>query len=51
MRNAVEEGLKYVRRDIAKVDKKVDRLCVDAGLTLANVTDTVGAELKIIKTK
>ena len=47
----MEEGLKYVRRDIAKVDKKVDRLCVDAGLTLANVTDTVGAELKIIKTK
>ena len=49
--DAVEEGLKEVRRDIARVDKKVDRLCVDAGVTLASVTDTVGAELKIIKAK
>lgn len=49
--DTLEDGQKEIRRDVAKVDKKIDHLSSDVGQVLANVTDSVGAELKILKAK
>lgn len=45
----LKEGQKSIRRDIARVDRKIDRLSADVGDTLVYVTDSVGNELEMLK--
>ena len=45
----LEEGQKTIRRDIARVDRKIDRLSADVGDTLVYITDNVGSELEMLK--
>ena len=47
--DTLEEGQKSIRRDIARVDRKIDRLSADVGDTLVYVTDNVGTELEMLK--
>lgn len=49
--DTLDEGQKAIRRDVATVNKKLDRLSSDVGLTLAGVTDLVGEEIKMLKAK
>ena len=49
--DTLDEGQKAIRRDVATVSKKLDRLSSDVGLTLAGVTDLVGEEIKMLKAK
>ena len=47
--DTLEEGQKAIRRDVARVDRKIDRLSADVGDTLVYVTDSVGSELEMLK--
>ena len=47
--DSLEEGQKTIRRDIARVDRKIDRLSADVGDTLVYITDNVGSELEMLK--
>ena len=49
--DTLDEGQKAIRRDVATVNKKLDRLSYDVGLTIAGVTDLVGEEIKMLKAK
>ena len=41
---ALEEGQKALRRDVARVDRKIDRLANDVGDTLAIITEATDQE-------
>lgn len=45
----IDDGLKEVRRDITRLDRKIDTLSLDVGNALANVTDNVGDEIERLK--
>lgn len=47
--DSLEEGQKTIRRDIARVDRKMDRLSADVGDTLVYITENVGSELEMLK--
>lgn len=45
----LEEGQKAIRRDVARVDRKIDRLSADVGDTLVYITENVGNEIDLLK--
>ena len=48
MRSDIEdlkEGQKAIRRDVARIDRKIDRLANDVGDTLAIITEATDREL------
>lgn len=45
----LEEGQKAIRRDVARVDRKIDRLSADVGDTLVYITENVGTEIDLLK--
>lgn len=47
--DTLEEGQKAIRRDVARVDRKLDRLSADVGDTLVYVTENVDTEINQIR--
>ncbi len=47
--DSLEDGQKAIRRDVARVDQKIDRLSTDVGDTLVYITENVGTELDLLK--
>ena len=45
----LKEGQKAIRRDVARVDRKLDRLSADVGDTLVYVTENVDTEINQIR--
>lgn len=45
----LKEGQKAIRRDVARVDRKLDRLSADVGDTLVYVTEDVDTEINQIR--
>ena len=45
----LKEGQKSIRRDISRVDRKLDRLSNDVGDTLAIVTEATDYEMSKLK--
>ena len=41
----LKEGQKAIRRDVARIDRKIDRLANDVGDTLAIITEATDREL------
>lgn len=47
--DTLEEGQKAIRRDVARVDRKIDRLSADIGDTLVYVTENVDTEINQLR--
>ena len=47
--DTLEEGQKAIRRDVARVDRKLDRLSADVGDTLVYVTENVDTEINQLR--
>lgn len=47
--DTLEEGQKAIRRDVARVDRKLDRLSADIGDTLVYVTENVDTEINQLR--
>lgn len=47
--DTLEEGQKAIRRDVARVDRKIDRLSADVGDTLVYVTENVDTEINQLR--
>ena len=45
----LKEGQKSIRRDISRVDRKLDRLSNDVGDTLSIVTEATGYEMSKLR--
>lgn len=45
----LQDGQKAIKRDIARVERKIDRLSNDVGDTLAIITETTDYELSKIR--
>lgn len=45
----LRDGQTAIRRDITRLDRKIDTLSLDVGNALANVTDNVGDEIERLK--
>lgn len=47
--DTLEEGQKAIRRDVARIDRKLDRLANDVGDTLAIIPETTDYELSKLR--